>query len=148
MKVLYVLDSLNRGGAETLLLDVCRNAERCGLDASMLATGGGELEPDFRSAGVPFWRMQRASPVDRNLISKIRALVKEESFDIIHCQQPVEGLHATLAVRGVAGPPRIVLSHHIAAEPDMKNRLAARYLVPRVAMNVAVSRYVLGSAHD
>ncbi|MDX6270533.1 MAG: hypothetical protein QOD28_1756, partial [Acidobacteriota bacterium] len=26
MRVLHLLDSLNRGGAETLALDVCRNA--------------------------------------------------------------------------------------------------------------------------
>jgi len=44
MRVLYLLDSLNRGGAEMMALDVCRNARRNGLDLTLVTTGGGELE--------------------------------------------------------------------------------------------------------
>ena len=39
MKVLHLLDSLNRGGTEVLALDVCRNARAHGLDLVCAATG-------------------------------------------------------------------------------------------------------------
>ena len=43
MKVMHILDSLNRGGAEVLALDVCRNARAHDLDLTFVATGGGDL---------------------------------------------------------------------------------------------------------
>lgn len=52
IKALHILDSLNRGGAETMMLDVCRNAKARGLDLTFVATGGGDLENDFRDSGV------------------------------------------------------------------------------------------------
>ena len=68
MNVLHFLDSLNRGGAETLVLDVCRNAERCGLNLTFVASGGGDLEKDFENSGVEYIRLQRRLPVDLNLV--------------------------------------------------------------------------------
>jgi len=143
MKVLYILDSLNRGGAETLILDICRNGRRCGLDASVVATGGGELEDEFRSSGIPFHQILRRSALDRELIRNLRELIRSGSFDVIHAQQPVEAIHGLLALRGVAAAPKLILSHHIAAKSNLKNRLTTRYLVPRVAINLAVSQHVL-----
>ena len=52
MKILYLLDSLGRGGAEVLALDVCRNARASGLDLIFAAFGGGDLEADFKASGV------------------------------------------------------------------------------------------------
>ena len=47
MKVVYLLGSLNRGGTETLMLDVFRNAVRCGLDAVCIYRKGGVCEDDL-----------------------------------------------------------------------------------------------------
>jgi hypothetical protein len=64
IKVLHLLDSVNRGGAETQVLDICRNASRFGLEMTLVTAGGGVLENDFRDSGVEFIRLDRKLPVD------------------------------------------------------------------------------------
>ncbi len=140
MKVLHILDSLNRGGAETLALDVCRNARVNGLELIFAATGGGELEDDFRRSGTEFVRFARRRPIDLKLATQLRALIKERNVVVVHTHQAVEALHAQLATRGTE--VRRVLSFHLCTA-DAKNRLALRYLAPRTDANVAVSRALL-----
>lgn len=136
-----MLDSLNRGGAEVLALDVCRNARAAGLDLTFAATGGGDLEEDFRRSGADFVRLQRRLPVDLKLVARLRRVIRERGVRVVHSHQAVEALHAYLATRGTG--VRQVLSFHLCAA-DAKNRRALKFLVPRVDACVAVSRDLLG----
>ncbi len=137
MKVLHILDSLNRGGTETLALDVCRNARAHGLDLMLAATGGGALEAEFQRSGVEFIRLQRRRPVDLRLAVQLRKLIKARGIDVVHSHQAVEALHAYLATRGTQ--TKCVLSFHLCAA-DTKNARALKFLAPRMAANVAVSQ--------
>jgi glycosyltransferase involved in cell wall biosynthesis len=139
---LHLLDSLNRGGAETLALDVCRNARANGLDLTFAATGGGELEDDFRRSGAHFVRLSRRAPLDPKLVGQLRRLIAEREVEVVHCHQAVEALHAYLATRGCGGRVKRVLSFHLCTS-DAKNRLALKFLAPRMDTNVAVSRELL-----
>ncbi|MDX6272038.1 MAG: hypothetical protein QOD28_3261 [Acidobacteriota bacterium] len=146
MRVLHLLDSLNRGGAETLALDVCRNARANGLDVTFAATGGGALENDFRRSGAHFVRLSRRAPLDLKLVGQLRRLVEEREIEVVHCHQAVEALHAYLATRGNSSSSgrrvKRVLSFHLCGA-DTKNRLALKFLAPRMDANVAVSRELL-----
>ncbi|HKP73036.1 MAG TPA: glycosyltransferase, partial [Pyrinomonadaceae bacterium] len=137
---MHLLDSLNRGGAETLALDLCRNARATGLDLTFVATGGGELEDDFRNSGVDYVRLERRAPLDLKLVRRLREVIKERRVAVVHAHQAVEALHAYLATRGAA--VKRVLSFHLCAA-DAKNRLALKRLAPRMDANVAVSRDLL-----
>lgn len=138
MRVLYFLDSLNRGGAETQALDVCRNAKDFGLEVTVVAAGGGALEEQFRESGVEFIRFQRNFPVDIYLASQLRGIIKERRIEIVHGYQAVEGVHLYLASRGQKGVKRVLSFQGYI--PDKRNRLASRFLVPRMDANIAVSR--------
>jgi len=140
MKILHILDSLNRGGAEILALDLCRNARQNGLELSFAATGGGALEDDFRNSGVPFFRLQRRLPLDLRLVWKLRKIIRTEKIEVVHAHQAVEALHAYFALRGTGA--KLVLTFH-GYIPDAKNRRALRFLIPRTAANVAVSQEFL-----
>lgn len=140
MKILYLLDSLNRGGSEVLILDICRNAKAKGLDAAFAALGGGDLEADFRESGSDFIRLQRRMPVDFPVIIALRKIIRKRKIEIIHANQAVEAIHAYFAVFGTQ--TKIVLSHHGFIQ-DKKNLFALKFLIPRVAANVVVSRALL-----
>lgn len=135
-----MLDSLNRGGAEMLALDVCRNALSSGMDLTFVATGGGDLEAEFRDSGADFVRLERRLPVDLDLAASLRRVIDERAIRVVHCHQAVEAAHALLATRGTA--VKRVLSFHL-GEADAKNRLALKFIAPRVDANVAVSRDLL-----
>ena len=140
MRVLHLLDSLGRGGAETLCLDVCRNARANKLDLTFVATGGGDLEDDFRRSGADFIRLARRLPLDLKLVGQLRRLITERGIEVVHCHQAVEALHAYLATRGVR--VKRVLSFHLCAA-DAKNRVVLKRLAPRMDANIAVSRELL-----
>jgi glycosyltransferase involved in cell wall biosynthesis len=151
MRVLHLLDSLGRGGAETLCLDVCRNARANKLDLTFAATGGGELEDDFRRSGADFVRLTRTHPLDLKLSGQLRRLILEREIEVVHCHQAVEALHAYLATRGSKRDSKRdgsgrrvkrVLSFHLCTA-DAKNRLALKFLAPRMDACVAVSRELL-----
>lgn len=137
---MHILDSLNRGGAEMLALDLCRNARANNLDLTLVATGGGELEEDFRRSGIRFVRLQRRLPVDLKLVAELRQIIKRQQVEIVHGHQAVEAMHFYLATR--ESDVKRVMSFHLCTA-DAKNRLALKFLVPRMHANVAVSNDLL-----
>ena len=135
MKILHFLDTVNRGGAETLVLDVCRNARKNGLDVMFAAVGGGALEEDFMQSGVEFVRLKRRLPFDLLLVKSLRNIIKKNKIRIVHTHQAVEALHAFAAAIGTDA--KVILTHH-GIVVDKKNLLALKFLMPRVAHNIAV----------
>jgi glycosyltransferase involved in cell wall biosynthesis len=140
MKVMHILDSLNRGGAEMLALDVCRNARAHNLDLTFVATGGGDLEGDFRGSGVVFHRLQRRLPVDLRLATRLGRIIKDRGIEVVHTHQAVESLHAYLATRGT-NVKRVMTFHLCTA--DTKNRVALKFVTPRLNAGIAVSNDLL-----
>ena len=123
-----------------LMLDLCRAAKPHGLDLSFMATGGGTLEDDFRSSGVPFHRLRRRLPFDPLLVLQMRKVFKKEGFDIIHNYQAVAGVHTYAAALGLG--VRHVLGFQ-GFYGDLKNRLATKFLVPRMTANISCSNGLL-----
>jgi glycosyltransferase involved in cell wall biosynthesis len=140
-KVLHILDSLNRGGAEIMALDLCRNAAANGLDLTFVATGGGDLEDDFRNSGVEFLRLNRRLPVDLSLASQLRQIIAERNIEVVHSHQPVEALHLYLATRG-SEVRRVLTLHGVYA--GTKNALALRFVLPRMHARVLLGTELAG----
>lgn len=128
-----------------LALDVCRNARANGLDLTLVATGGGDLEDDFRRSGADFVRLERRLPIDPRVVLSLREIIKRSGARVVHAYQAVEGLHAYLASLGTDA--KLVLSFHGYA-PDAKNRLALKFLAPRMNANVSPSRDFLSSLEE
>ncbi len=135
MKILHLLDSLNRGGTEIQALDTVRNAARFGIDLTMAAAGGGDIEADMATA-AELVRFDRKLPVDLRLVTRLRRLIRDRGIQLVRGFQPVEGIHLYLATRGLKVPCVLSFEGFI---PDVKNRRTARFLIPRMAANIAVS---------
>lgn len=146
MKTLHLLDTLERGGAETIALDVCRNAARHDIELVFVATQTGPLEEDFRASGAEFIRLERRLPVDPGVVLGLRKIIKERGIQIVQGYQPVEGLHLYLATIGL--PVKRVLSFQGGMRPSWKNRQTARFLIPRMDANIAVSQGILNYHRD
>jgi glycosyltransferase involved in cell wall biosynthesis len=137
MRVLYILDSVNRGGAEMQALDVCRNAARFGIEMTVVTFGGGALETDFRESGVEFVRLNRKLPVDIYLASQVRKIIHERDIEIAHGYQAVDGLHMYLATRGLKDVKKVLSFQGFIA--DRRNRVASKFLIPRMDANIVAS---------
>ncbi len=137
MRVLQYLDSLSRGGAETQALDICRTGADVGLEITAVAAGGGALEDEFADSGVEFIRLHRKFPVDLYLTSQIRKIIKEKNIEIVHGYQAVDGVHLYLASRGLKNVKRVLSFQGFIQ--DKRNRVASRFLIPRMDANISVS---------
>jgi L-malate glycosyltransferase len=129
MKILHMLDSLNRGGAESLCLDVCRNAAGAGFDLTFVASGSGDLENDFANSGVDFIRLDRRLPIDPILVNRLRTIIRDVKPAVAHAQQAVEAIHLYLATRGTDTKCVMSLQNYIL---DTKNRIATKWIVPKM----------------
>lgn len=123
-----------------MMLDVCRNAKRCGLDLTFVATGGGELENEFRESGVNYIRLNRTLPIDLSLASQLRKLIAELNIQVVHGHQPIDGLHLYLATRNTR-VKRVLTVHGL--YPGAKNEVALRLIIPRLDSLVMVSNDLL-----
>jgi L-malate glycosyltransferase len=145
LRVLYLLDSDARGGAETLVLDVCRAAQRTGLDVTLVSMGGERLYHDIQETGVPHIRLQRMHAIDWRCIRQLRRLSRDLSIDLMHTHQAVETLHAYAATRGTK--TKVIQTLH-GYTYDSKNRIAMQLLIPRVDALIAVSKTFRQTARD
>jgi glycosyltransferase involved in cell wall biosynthesis len=125
-----------------MALDVCRNARINGLDLTFVATGGGDLEADFRNSGVDFIRLNRKRPVDFELVAQLRQIIQERDIQVVHSHQPVEALHLYFATRGLK-TKRVMTLHGLS--PGAKNKLALRFVLPRTDGCVVISNDLLNT---
>ncbi len=140
MRVLHLLDTINRGGAEMQALDVCRNAHKYGIELTFVTAQGGAMEKDFRASNAEFVRLSRSLPLDFPLVLKLRKIIKDKKIEIVQSYQAVDGLHLYLAKLNL--PVKQVLSFQ-GFIADRKNRQTSRFLIPRMDANVVVSKGLL-----
>lgn len=100
MKIAYLLGSLNRGGTETLLLDVFRSAAEAPFPFMGIHRKGGAYRGDFYATSSEFVQCR---PVRHNLIAyliRLRKVLQSRQITIVHAQQYIDALYAKLATVG------------------------------------------------
>jgi glycosyltransferase involved in cell wall biosynthesis len=100
MKVAYLLGSLNRGGTETLLLDVFKNASQADFNFIGVHRKDGELKKDFYKTNQPVFPLQPAFPFDLRYLFRLRKLLKDQQVDIVHTHQYLDTIYAKIACSG------------------------------------------------
>ena len=137
MKIAYLLGSLNRGGTETLLLDVFRNAKANQLNAIGIYRKGGVFEEEFLNSGVKMIKLS-FKKIPLFYLFRLRSILLANKIDIAHAQQPIDALYAWIAT--IATPVKVVLTLH---GYDMKssrfNLLILRFILNYTGKNIYVS---------
>lgn len=100
MKVAYLLGSLNRGGTETLLLDVFRKAANAAFPFVGVHRKNGAYKDDFYATEVPMFQVSFRSKFDFGYFVRLRKLLKRENVTIVHAQQYIDAIFAKIACVG------------------------------------------------
>ena len=100
MKVAYLFGSLNRGGTETLFLDVFKNASKASYEFIGIHRKGGLYQEEYYATNPKMVHLapQRFGYV-RYLIN-LRRLLKWEHITIVHAQHWLDAIYAWLATIG------------------------------------------------
>lgn len=91
MKVAFFIGGLNRGGTETLLLDVFSKKEYTPFEMILIYRNEGNMSDEFRATGVPLFRLKPQGEKTKYFL-ELRNLLKREKVDILHAQTPTNAL--------------------------------------------------------
>ena len=76
MKVAYYIGSLNRGGSESLVLDVCRNHDYAPFDICCIYRNEGFLSERYKSSGVRLVKIPKGKLFLKHILQLRRFLKK------------------------------------------------------------------------
>ncbi len=127
MKIVHVVYSLEMGGAEILVVQLCRVQRSNGHDVSVCVyTGLGPLLEVLRAEGFQI-HVIGEGPVARTAIRFFRVFHKMQP-DVVHCHNPAPTLQAAAAAR-LAGVETIVSTRHSLVAPPFDTRAEVTYNV-------------------
>lgn len=109
IRILQVITSLDRGGAENHLLALMTHADRQTFDFEVaILRGEGELLPNFREAGIPLHLLRARTRFDPLALRRLVQLLRKGRYDIVHSHLFRADIYAGLAV-GQLGEHRPLL---------------------------------------
>jgi glycosyltransferase involved in cell wall biosynthesis len=130
------------GGTQQVISQLVKNLDASRFDCSIACIDGevGMIGEELQQGGVPFHVFHRTAGFDRELIRQLKALLKEQQIDIIHCHQYTPYVYGAMAAlfTGV----RIVFTEHGRFYPDRyswKRRLVNPLLGQMTHAIVAIS---------
>jgi len=131
MKIAHIVDSMEVGGAETLVSQMCRSQREQGHDPCVYAVASlGALGEQLREEGF----VVRPN-VGRHLTDATRnfyKLLKASRPDVVHLHNPTPAIYAAPAARMASVPSIISTRHSLVAPPhqavaEFKYRVAAHF---------------------
>ncbi|HEY3059490.1 MAG TPA: glycosyltransferase [Chloroflexota bacterium] len=98
-RVLHVITSLERGGAENHLLALLRHADRSAFSfETAVLSGDGELVAALRADGIPVHTLRARGRMDPLALVRLVELLRMGQYDIVHSHLFRADIYAGLAV--------------------------------------------------
>lgn len=152
MKILHVITAFDRGGAENHLVDLVTHQRAAGWSVTLayLRGHGYWVEP-MRKLGVIVHFLALRFYGDPRPFGKLRALLAESDFDLIHAHLPPAELYVRVALAslGDSAVPLIISKHNDCPFHGLPGeRAMGRWVARRAALVIAISasvhRYMVG----
>ena len=125
MKIAHVVDSMEVGGAETLVLQMCRLQREQGHDPCVYAIAAlGALGEQMRKEGFAV-----QPNVGRHLLDATRnffRIFKKSHPDVVHLHNPTPTVYAAMAAR-MAGVPSVISTRHSLVGPPRRLAVELKY---------------------
>jgi glycosyltransferase involved in cell wall biosynthesis len=100
MPVLHVLNTLQTGGAEYLVLNLARALDRRRFPMLVCSLqGDGEIGTEMRALGVPTFVLERRVGLDPWLVPRLLRIIRRERVRIVHTHNVAPWLYAGIAAR-------------------------------------------------
>lgn len=104
MKVAYLIGSLNRGGAETLLLDIFRKADKAPFEMMVIHRKGGMYEQEFMNLSPECIKISPRRGRMLSYLHQLRKKIQTEKITVIHSYFWLDTIYAWLATIGINIP--------------------------------------------
>jgi glycosyltransferase involved in cell wall biosynthesis len=143
-RLLFVMPSLNRGGAELQTLSLLKGMDHERYEKHLLCLSGDQGQIEWAGdRDVELHRFHRKHRVDRNLLREMAGLFDSIGPDVVYCALLYSFFNAFWARRMSASRPPLVASVHTTVNRSLKDELFERaiyrLLLPQAQRIVFVS---------
>jgi glycosyltransferase involved in cell wall biosynthesis len=112
VRLLLIATGIDRRGAESHVLALARGMSARGWDVHLAYWGGsGELEPEFRAAGVAVHRLRVRGKLNPLTFGQFVRLVRAVQPDVVHTHLPLAELYGNLAAAACRVPTIVSTKH-------------------------------------
>src|SRR5262245_36204645 len=109
VRVLHVITTVNRGGAENHLYDLVQHQRRAGMAVTVAYLRGA-----YRDVGVPLHDLALRYYGELAPLRKLRCLMNAFAPDLVHAHMPPAELYSRLALTGISASrlPLLITKHN------------------------------------
>lgn len=116
MKILIITHSLERGGAEKLIVDTIPFIKRQNIDIELLLLYGSNSVPEFlkriKDFDIKVYDLDSKAIYNPLIIGKIRSFLKKNQYDLVHVHLFPALYWAAGAVKLLRNKPQLVYTEH------------------------------------
>ena len=143
IKLLYVIPTLDRSGAEKQLALLARGLPPSEFDVHVCAlTRGGPFEAELRDAGIPVTVLGKPLKLDPFALWKLTRLMRRFKPDVVHTWMFTANAYGRVAARWAGAPVVIASERNVDRWKSGLHRLIDRRLAGRTACVLANSQGV------
>jgi L-malate glycosyltransferase len=133
--VLHVLNTLQTGGAEYLVLNLARALDRRRFPMLVCSLqGDGEIGAELRGIGVPVFVLERRFGIDPRLVPALVQLIRRHRVRIVHTHNVAPWLYAGIAAR-LAGAA-VCHTEHSSLFPEQRALKRAEWALGKITKAV------------
>lgn len=127
MKITHVVENLERGGLERVVVDLATMQHQAGHDCKVVCLfGAGALAPELRRQGIPVHACGKGAGMDVRALLRLRSLLRTRRDGVVHTHNATVHYHAALALFGLA-PCRLLNTRHGMGAEDRSSRRERLY---------------------
>ncbi len=140
IRLVHIMTSFGIGGAEQLVLDICRRLDRKRFDVLVVAVvAGGPMRPEFHDAGIPTEVFEKTTKLGLGTIRRLTAFLRTERPQIVHTHLFGGDTWGRIAAFRAGVPHVVSTEHNINPDEGFVKRIVKRRLAGRTERIVAVS---------
>jgi glycosyltransferase involved in cell wall biosynthesis len=112
MRILHLVETLERGGLERIVVDLARAQQEAGHDVAVCCLfRAGTLAPELRAAGIDVISAGKRKGPDVRAVWRVRRALVAHRADVLHTHNYVANYYGALAVP-IAAAARLVNTRH------------------------------------
>ena len=145
MRILHIVESLDRGGLERVVCDLVLEQIRSGDEVDVFCLfHDGAFAKDLLARGVSMTTGGKRPGLDWRLLMKLRRFIRRGRYSIVHTHNPVSNYYAVVSLLTASWrPPLINTRHNMGAQnPNDRREKIFRLSVCRTERVVMVSNQV------
>lgn len=142
MRISHVVENLNRGGLERVVIDLARAQAASGHDCQVICLfDAGSLAPELTSHGIPVIACGKRDGADLRAILRLRRALISQRTEVLHSHNDMPHYYAMVAALG-RGLSRVVNTRHGmgCSDPASRRERLFRQSMRWTDVAVAVSR--------